>query len=137
MHFSFYLCDRMTDVVKVRLDKYLWAIRLFKTRSQASAAIDAGKVKLNDEQVKASRNVVVGDVYQVKTEARRWVVEVTAILDHRVQYSEAVKFYKDLTPPEVIEAQKSAFSFSFHSGKRMNKSGRPTKKDRRDLDEFI
>ncbi len=127
----------MTETGKVRLDKYLWAIRLYKTRSQASTAIDAGKVKLNDAQVKASRIVSVGDVYHVKTEARRWVVEVTAILDHRVQYAEAVKFYKDLTPPEVIEAQKSAFSFSFHSGKRMNKSGRPTKKDRRDLDEFV
>lgn len=127
----------MTDTGKVRLDKYLWAIRLYKTRSQASAAIDAGKVKLNDAPVKASRIVSVGDVYHVKTEARRWVVEVTAILDHRVQYSEAVKFYTDLTPPEVLEAQKAAFSFSFHSGKRMNKSGRPTKKDRRDLDEFI
>lgn len=127
----------MTDTAKVRLDKYLWAIRLFKTRSQAATAIDAGKVKLHDAQVKASRMVAVGDVYHVKTEARRWVVEVTAILDHRVQYSEAVKHYKDLTPPEVLEAQKSAFSFSFHSGKRMNKSGRPTKKDRRDLDEFV
>ena len=124
----------MSDNEKVRLDKYLWAIRLFKTRSQASAAIDAGKVKYNDAPVKASRIVGIGDVYQVKTEARKWIIQVTAILDTRVQYSEAIKYYKDNTPPELLEMQKSAFSFN--SGKRMNKQGRPTKKDRRDLEDF-
>jgi ribosome-associated heat shock protein Hsp15 len=120
---------------KVRLDKYLWAIRLFKTRTQAATAIDAGKVKYNGDNVKAARIVGIGDEYDVKTEARKWVIEVTGILDNRVQYSEAIKYYKDNTPPELIEAQKSAFSFN--SGKRMNKQGRPTKKNRRDLDEFI
>ena len=120
---------------KVRLDKYLWAIRLFKTRSQASAAIDAGKVKYNGGTVKAARIVGIGDEYEVKTEARKWVIEVTAILDTRVQYSEAIKHYLDKTPPELIEAQKS--SFSFNTGKRMNKSGRPTKRDRRNLEDFL
>ena len=120
---------------KVRLDKYLWAIRLYKTRSQASAAIDAGKVKLKGDNVKAARIVSIGDEYEVKTEARKWIIEVSAILDIRVQYSEAIKYYIDKTPPEIIEAQKS--SFSFNSGKRMNKSGRPTKKDRRNLEDFL
>ncbi len=120
---------------KVRLDKYLWAIRLYKTRTQAATAIDAGKVKYNGDSVKASRIVGIGDTYEVKTEARRWVIEVTGILDARVQYSEAIKFYIDKTPPEIIEAQKS--SFSFNSGKRMNKSGRPTKKYRRDMEDFL
>jgi ribosome-associated heat shock protein Hsp15 len=120
---------------KVRLDKYLWAIRLFKTRSQASAAIDAGKVKHNGAATKASRIVGIGDLYDVKTESRKWVIEVTGILEARAAYAEAIKHYIDKTPPEIIEAQKSAFSFN--SGKRMNKQGRPTKKDRRDLDEYI
>jgi ribosome-associated heat shock protein Hsp15 len=125
----------MSDAAKVRLDKYLWAIRLFKTRSQASKAIDAGKVKYKGDSVKAARIVGVGDEYDVKTEARKWIIEVTAILDTRVQYSEAIKFYLDKTPQEIIEMQKS--SFSFNSGKRMNKSGRPTKKDRRNLEDFL
>lgn len=120
---------------KVRLDKYLWAIRLFKTRTQASTAIDAGKVKLHGDPVKAARTVAVGDEYDIKTEARKWVIEVKSIIDTRVQYSEAIKHYIDKTPPELIEAQKSAFSFN--TGKRMSKSGRPTKKDRRSLDDFI
>lgn len=120
---------------KVRLDKYLWSIRLFKTRTQAASAIDAGKVKYNGGAVKAARIVGVGDEYEVKTEARKWVIEVKSLIDTRVQYSEAIKHYIDKTPPELIEAQKSAFSFN--SGKRMNKSGRPTKKDRRNLEDFL
>lgn len=125
----------MSESAKVRLDKYLWAIRLFKTRTQAATAIDAGKVKHNGDAVKSSRIVSIGDEYEVKTEARKWVIDVTGILDTRVQYSEAVKYYIDKTPPEMIEAQKS--SFSFNTGKRMSKSGRPTKKDRRNLDSFL
>src|SRR5204863_9827626 len=85
---------------KLRIDKYLWSIRLFKTRSQAADACDKGRVKLNEDSVKASRLVKLNDVYEVKTEARRWVIKVTGLLDHRVQYSEAIKFYEDLTPPE-------------------------------------
>lgn len=125
----------MGESAKVRLDKYLWAIRLFKTRTQASTAIDAGKVKYNGDAAKASRIVAIGDEYEIKTEARKWVIEVTGILDTRVQYAEAIKFYIDKTPPEMIEAQKS--SFSFNTGKRMSKSGRPTKKDRRNLEDFL
>jgi len=125
----------MSETPKVRLDKYLWAIRLFKTRTQAATAIDSGKVKYGGDSVKASRIVGIGDEYEVKTETRKWIIEVTGILDTRVQYSEAVKFYLDKTPPELIEAQKS--SFSFNTGKRMSKSGRPTKKNRRDMQDFL
>ena len=125
----------MSESAKVRLDKYLWAIRLFKTRTQAATAIDAGKVKYNGDAVKASRIVGIGDEYEIKTEARKWMIEVIGILDTRVQYTEAIKFYIDKTPPEMIEAQKS--SFSFNTGKRMSKSGRPTKKDRRNLEDFL
>jgi ribosome-associated heat shock protein Hsp15 len=125
----------MEQEKKIRLDKYLWAIRLFKTRTQAATAIDAGKVKYNGEAVKPARIVGLGDAYDIKTEARKWMIEVTGILDTRVQYSEAIKYYIDKTPPEIIEMQKS--SFSFNTGKRMSKSGRPTKKDRRSLDDFI
>lgn len=120
---------------KLRVDKYLWAIRLFKTRSQAADACDKGKVKLGGNSIKASKTVNVGDEYEVKTEARKWVVKVTGLLDHRVQFSEAIKFYADLTPAEELERIKHIAS-SFHTGKRLSKIGRPTKKERRDLDEF-
>lgn len=121
---------------KLRVDKYLWAIRLFKTRSVAAEACDKGKVKLNGTSVKASKSVNIGDEYEVKTEARKWVIKVTGLLDHRVQYNEAINYYLDITPAEELERLKSQAS-SFHTGKRLSKIGRPTKRERRDLDGFL
>jgi ribosome-associated heat shock protein Hsp15 len=121
---------------KLRIDKYLWAIRLFKTRSQAADACDNNKVKLHGDNVKASKTVNVGDEFEVKTEVKRWVIKVTALLDHRVQYSEAIKHYTDITPPEELD-RISFQAATFHTGKRMSKQGRPTKKDKRELDGFM
>ena len=121
---------------KLRLDKYLWAIRLFKTRSQAGDACDKGKVKFNRENTKASRAVQAGDEYEVKTENKRWVIKVTGLLFNRVQYSEAINFYQDITPPEELDRIKFQAA-TFNTGKRMSKQGRPTKKDKRDLEDFM
>jgi Ribosome-associated heat shock protein implicated in the recycling of the 50S subunit (S4 paralog) len=123
----------MPEKEKLRIDKYLWAIRLFKTRSQASDACEKGKVKNDTGQVKPSRQVHIGEEYEVKTEAKRWRIRVEGLLDHRLAYAEAVKFYTDITPAE--ELQRVQFqTASFHTGKRLSKVGRPTKKQRRDLD---
>ena len=121
---------------KLRLDKYLWAIRLFKTRSMAATACDSGKVKFDGSQAKASRNVSIGDEYEVKTEAKRWRIKVTGLLEKRVAAAEAIKNYMDITPEEEIERIRFQAA-SFHTGKRQSKIGRPTKKERRDLDEFL
>ena len=121
---------------KLRIDKYLWAIRLFKTRSMAGEAIDKGKVKMGGAAVKASRTVLVGDVYGVKTEARKWVIRVTGLLGERKAFSEAILFYQDETPPEELAAIKFAAA-SFQTGKRLSKIGRPTKKERRELGDFF
>lgn len=126
----------MVEKEKMRLDKYLWAIRLFKTRTDAAAACDRGKVKQNDAQVKAAKQVHVGDEYEVKTEVRRWRIKVAALLHKRVAYSEAIKYYIDITPAEEIERLQFQAA-SFHTGKRLSKLGRPTKKQRRDLDDFM
>ncbi len=120
---------------KLRLDKWLWAIRLFKTRSLATAACDAGKVKFARSQAKASKNVTIGDEYEVKTEAKRWRIKVSGLLAKRVAHAEAITYYIDITPEE--EVQRLQFqSASFYSGKRQSKIGRPTKKERRNLDGF-
>ena len=120
---------------KLRLDKYLWSIRIFKTRTQASEACEKGRVKFNGIAAKASRNTMIGDVYSIKAEERKWVIQVTGLLDHRVQYSEAIKYYIDLTPEEEKEKLQIQSSSS-HTGKRLSNIGRPTKKQRRDLDDF-
>jgi ribosome-associated heat shock protein Hsp15 len=121
---------------KLRLDKYLWAIRIFKTRTLAAAACDTGKVKFQGSQAKAAKNVSIGDEYEVKTEAKRWKIKVTGLLHNRVAYNEAIKNYLDITPEEEIQRLQYQAS-SFHTGKRQSKIGRPTKKERRELDDFF
>ncbi|MEN9319775.1 MAG: hypothetical protein RIQ51_320 [Bacteroidota bacterium] len=121
---------------KLRLDKYLWSIRVFKSRSMATEAIDKGRVKLNGENVKAARNVVVGDIYEARTEHKNWVLKVTQLLDGRVAYAEAIKYYEDLTPVEELERVRQVAA-TFQTGKRLSKIGRPTKKNRRDLGDFL
>ena len=124
------------SIEKLRLDKYLWAIRLFKTRSMAAVACDTGKVKFAGASARPSKNVVIGDEYEVKTEAKRWRIKVTGLLYNRVAYSEAIKYYLDITPEEEIQRLQYQAA-SFHTGKRPSKIGRPTKKERRELDEFL
>jgi ribosome-associated heat shock protein Hsp15 len=126
----------MPQKEKLRLDKYLWAIRLFKTRTAAAAACDKGKVKHHNVQAKAGRQVHTGDEYEVKTEAKRWKIKVTGLVYKRVAYAEAIKYYIDITPAEEIERLQFQAA-SFHTGKRKSKIGRPTKKQRRDIDEFL
>src|SRR5687768_14823089 len=121
---------------KLRLDKYLWAIRLFKTRTLAAAACDTGKVKFAGASAKAAKNVHIGDEYEVKTEAKRWRIKVTGLLEKRVAHAEAIKHYIDITPEEEIQRLQYQAA-SFHTGKRRSKIGRPTKKERRDIDEFL
>ena len=123
----------MGETEKLRIDKYLWAIRLFKTRSLASDACEKGKVKNESGQVKPSKHVHVGDKYEVKTESKRWRIQVTGLLDHRLAHPEAIKYYLDITPAEEVERIQFQAA-TFHTGKRLSKVGRPTKKQRRDLD---
>lgn len=121
---------------KLRLDKYLWSIRLFKTRTMAAAACDSGKVKLNGNAVKASKTVTAGDEYEVKTEEKKWRIKVVGLLHNRVAYSEAIKYYIDITPAEEIDRLQFQAA-SFHTGKRKSKIGRPTKKQRREMEDFF
>ena len=121
---------------KLRVDKYLWAIRLFKTRSQAGDACDKGKVKMGGINIKASKTVSIGDVYEVKTEQKRWTIRVTGLLEKRMQFSEAILHYTDITPPEELDRIKFEAA-TFNTGKRQSKIGRPTKKERRDIEGFM
>lgn len=126
----------MAEKEKLRIDKYLWAIRIFKTRSLASDACNNGKVKWKGINIKPAKTVAVGEQYEIKTEAKKWLVEVSELLHTRVQFAEAIKFYIDLTPEEEKEKIHNS-SFVFNTGKRQSKQGRPTKKEKRNLDDFL
>lgn len=126
----------MAEKEKLRIDKYLWAIRIFKTRSVAAEACNTGKVKCNGTNVKPAKTVALGDQYEVKTENKKWIVEVTSILHDRLKYEEAIKHYIDLSPKEIVDKKQSS-AFIFNTGKRQSKQGRPTKKEKRNLDDLF
>lgn len=121
---------------KLRIDKYLWSIRVFKTRSQAADACDGGKVKLNGQNVKAARPVAIGECYEIRAPERKWLIEVTGLLATRKAYAEAINYYVDITPDEDKHSVQHQAS-SFYTGKRQSKVGRPTKQQRRNWDDFM
>ncbi len=126
----------MAEKEKLRIDKYLWAIRIFKTRSLAAEACNKGKIKCNGVNVKPSKSISMGEQYEIKTEHKKWVIEVVSLLHNRISYEEAVKHYIDNSPEENFDKTHSS-SFVFHTGKRQSKQGRPTKKEKRNLDDFF
>lgn len=124
----------MPEKEKLRIDKYLWAIRAFKTRTLASDACKAGRVKLDGNNIKPAHEVKVGEIYQVAKGIERKIIKVTGLLENRVDAKTAVYFYEDITPVE----QTVAFKSMFHAPllKRDRGTGRPTKKDRREIDDL-
>lgn len=119
---------------KVRIDKYLWSIRIFKTRNLATEACKAGKVKLEQNSVKASYVVKVGDVFHIQKDHLKKIVKVTGILEKRVDASTAANYFEDLSPVDDTPRHFSVFNVPVL--KRDRGTGRPTKKDRREIDEI-
>jgi len=119
---------------KLRIDKYLWAIRIFKTRSLATEACKAGKVKLNGQNTKPSATVKIGETYHIQKGVEKKVIKVVDLLERRVDAKTAAAYYEDLTPVEETYGYKSMFHAPVL--KRDRGSGRPTKKDRREIDDL-
>jgi ribosome-associated heat shock protein Hsp15 len=124
----------MPEKEKLRIDKYLWAIRIFKTRTLAAEACKAGRVKLDNQNIKPSHEVKVGETYQVSKGIERKVLKVTGLLENRADAKTVVDFFRDITPVEQTQAFKSMFHAPIL--KRDRGTGRPTKRDRREIDEL-
>ena len=124
----------MAEAEKLRIDKYLWSIRAFKTRSVATEACRAGRVKFNGQNLKASHVVKIGEIYTVQKGADRKIIKVLGLLERRMAAKTAVEFYEDLTPAEETQAFKSAFLSPNLA--RDRGTGRPTKRDRREIDDL-
>ena len=118
----------------IRIDKYLWAVRLFKTRSLATDALRAGRVKLNGMPVKPSHEINVGEIYELNIDQTHRTVQVKELLGNRVGAKLVENYLTDLTPPEEYERIQMARQYSFE--KRDRGTGRPTKRDRREIEEF-
>lgn len=121
--------------MEVRADTYLWAIRMYKSRTLASEAIKGGKVKLDGDNFKPSHIVKVGEHYTLTIGDTKKIVEVTALIEKRGNFELAQKHYKDHSPPQTKQEKLDSVFFSTNI-KRVKGSGRPTKKDRRDMNDF-
>ncbi|MCQ2300251.1 MAG: RNA-binding S4 domain-containing protein [Bacteroidales bacterium] len=119
---------------ELRIDKYLWAVRLFKTRSLATEACKSGRVKMNGVPVKASHEVRVGEVYDLVIEQLHKQIEVKALLHNRVSAKLVEESMIDRTPKEEYERIQMVRQYGFE--KRDRGVGRPTKRDRREIEEF-
>ena len=121
---------------KTRIDKWLWTVRIFKSRSMATQACRSGKVKVDDGKAKPARFVTGGEYISVDKNGLKLQFKILEILKSRVAYSIAKDCYKDLTPIEEREKFR-AFHHRRISGEERDRGlGRPTKRDRRAIDNF-
>lgn len=120
--------------MEVRADTYLWAIRMYKSRTLASDAIKGGKVKCDGENFKPSHVVKIGERYTMSIGYDKKIIEVTAFIEKRQSFEIAQQHYTDHSP--VAEKKGEFFPSVFFKSniKRERGSGRPTKKDRRDIE---
>jgi ribosome-associated heat shock protein Hsp15 len=118
-----------------RIDKFIWAVRLTKTRTLASELCKKNKILVNDEEIKPSRNVKVNDVVTVKKSGVSFKYKVLAELEKRVGAKLVADYIKEIT--EVEELEKYKIIQMAQKTYRQHGLGRPTKKDRRDIDNFL
>lgn len=117
---------------ETRIDKYLWAIRVFKTRSDATDACKGGKVRVNGADIKPSKNVRTGDAISVRKGAVTYTYRVIAVIDKRQGAKLVPQYAENITPEEELAKLKAPVETFFL--KRDRGSGRPTKKERRQMD---
>ncbi len=124
-------------MAKVRIDKWLWSVRIFKSRTLASDACKAGKVKIGEEAVKPSHMISEGETVTVKKDGFNFQFRAIQLIEKRVGAPIALTCYEDVTPAE----EKNKYTAWFLNStpgveKRERGTGRPTKKERREIDQF-
>ena len=128
LEFDYYNLDYM------RLDKYLWSIRFFKTRSIATDYCKKGHIKMNDQSCKPSKEVYINDFFSIRKNQINYRIQVLGVPESRVGAKLLYLYIKDLTPVE--EFQKNELLKYSKDYYRKKGTGRPTKKDRRDIDDY-
>ena len=124
----------MAEKHTTRIDKWLWAVRIFKTRSQATEACAGGKIKIVGTSVKASRNIVQNDIVQVRKGVVKYLYKVRKIAEKRMGAKLVSDFLEDMTSEEELAKLQSAHKQSIQT--REKGQGRPTKKERRVMDKM-
>lgn len=123
------------DIKKIRIDKWLWAARFYKTRALAIDAIDSGKVLVNEERVKPAKAIDVGNLLAIRLGPYTFEVEVLGLSDKRGPAPQAQKLYRE-TPESIKQREALAFERKAQAQIVERGEGRPTKKARREIDRF-
>jgi ribosome-associated heat shock protein Hsp15 len=123
----------MEDTDRMRLDKWLWAARFFKTRSIAVDAVESGKVSVNGTRAKPAKAIAPGDMLEIRTGKFRYEIEVLALSERRGPAPEAQKLYRET---EDSRAQREALAAQLRALPQPTFKGRPTKRDRRALEKL-
>jgi ribosome-associated heat shock protein Hsp15 len=118
---------------QIRVDKWLWAVRIFKTRNQATEACKKGKILIREQPVKPSRVLRINDIIQVKRPPIVYSFKVTGLLSKRLSAKLVKDYIEDITPEQELEKLKVRETFFISRDKG---SGRPTKKERRTMDKL-
>jgi ribosome-associated heat shock protein Hsp15 len=124
----------MSAPERIRIDKWLWAVRIFKTRSLATEACKKGRIIINNTEIKPSHEVKIGETIFVRKLPVVYTIRVSALTPNRLPAQRVREFMEDLTSPEELEKLKIKDSAFF---KRDKGAGRPTKKERRLMDDII
>ena len=124
----------MDEKNTTRIDKWLWAVRIFKTRTLATRACTGRKIKKNSKTIKPSHKVLPGDLIQVRKGVIKYEYKVLKIAEKRMGTKIVMNYMKEITPEEELVKLKTVKNISFK--KREKGKGRPTKKERRDIDKF-
>jgi ribosome-associated heat shock protein Hsp15 len=120
--------------MKIRFDKYVWCVRLSKTRSQASELISKGKIRLNGQEVKSSKEIKLNDIIGVQKHSATFEYKVLLLLDKRLGAALIPTYIEDITKEEEILKFKQ---YQLAQKAYRETDGKPTKKDRRELDKFM
>ena len=120
---------------QARIDKWLWAVRIYKTRSIAAEACKKGHISIGERTAKPANNVRIGDIVKVKKAPIKYSFKVLQCAEHRVGAKLVPELMENVTPQEQYEILEMSKISGFVD--RMRGTGRPTKKERRDLDQFV
>jgi len=126
----------MTEIKKVRVDKWLWSVRIYKSRTMATEACKSGKIKLKGSSLKPSYLLTSGEILEIKKNGFNLIFKVKQLLDKRVSALLACPCFEDETPQEELNKYKEWFVGKAGAEFRERGDGRPTKKERREIDDF-
>jgi len=122
---------------RIRLDKWLWAARFYRTRSLSAQAIDAGQVRVDGERVKAAHPIRAGMRVSVRKQALTWSVDVVGVAQRRGSATDAAALYRETADSAALREKTTAEQKAARAQAQARPAGRPTKRDRRRLEDFL